>query len=85
MWDHLSHARVLKLEKLVSMYIYIYIYKPLTPVFLSFLGDYLFFPLPRTRLTCTHYQKSEKSLLHHVDTHVLWLERFYSWKQILLR
>ena len=29
MWDHLSHARVLKLEKLVSMhniYIYIYIY-----------------------------------------------------------
>ena len=33
MWDHLSHARVLKLEKIVSMhnassniYIYIYIY-----------------------------------------------------------
>ena len=26
MWDHLSHARVLKLEKLVSMHIYIYIY-----------------------------------------------------------
>ena len=25
-WDHLSHARVLKLEKLVSMRIYIYIY-----------------------------------------------------------
>ena len=26
MWDHLSHARVLKQEKLVSMRIYIYIY-----------------------------------------------------------
>ena len=26
MWDQLSHARVLKLEKLVSMHIYIYIY-----------------------------------------------------------
>ena len=25
MWDHLSHVRVLKLEKLVSMHIYIYI------------------------------------------------------------
>ena len=25
MWDHLSHARVLKQEKLVSMRIYIYI------------------------------------------------------------
>ena len=25
MWDHLSHARVLKLEKLVSMHIYIYV------------------------------------------------------------
>ena len=26
MWYHLSHARVLKLEKLVSMHIHIYIY-----------------------------------------------------------
>ena len=26
MWYHLSHARVLKLDKLVSMHIYIYIY-----------------------------------------------------------
>ena len=26
MWYHLSHARVLKLEELMSMHIYIYIY-----------------------------------------------------------
>ena len=26
MWYHLSHARVLKLDKLVSIYLYIYIY-----------------------------------------------------------
>ena len=31
MWDHLSHARVLKLEKLVSMHIYIYLRRHFQP------------------------------------------------------